>query len=335
LHDGQLSHAHPRMSSLDDARRRTINEHCQEPGHERLASCWRSPVSAECRSSIALPKRSTALGETAEVLRRPNPSSPSSRPSHSAVRESEGTSFTAAAFKYSSCMRDHGLSSFPDPMMTDHDGQQVAYLTATIPAHPSPAFKSAQTACQRILPPPINVSLTQLAQQRQAREQHLLTFAECLRNHGIPTSPIPPAKDSYPPRRSTRRESTCTRRPFSAPRRSASGPQTARSPPPTCNAPSTTPNRSRPRQRYICNRQSCSASSASIASPARRLPSLGLRVRIADAHRSRTRTVVVGVRSDVREGFGADLTNQRPANTTRDPPHRGEDAPLARVRDAS
>ncbi|MGO9901218.1 MAG: hypothetical protein ACLP0J_16340 [Solirubrobacteraceae bacterium] len=42
-------------------------------------------------------------------------------------------SFTAAAFKYSSCMRDHGLSSFPDPTMTDHDGQQVAYLTATIP----------------------------------------------------------------------------------------------------------------------------------------------------------------------------------------------------------
>jgi len=27
-------------------------------------------------------------------------------------------SFSAAAFKYSSCMRDHGLSSFPDPTMT-------------------------------------------------------------------------------------------------------------------------------------------------------------------------------------------------------------------------
>jgi hypothetical protein len=31
-----------------------------------------------------------------------------------------------SAAPYSSCMRDHELSSFPDPTMTDHDGQQVA-----------------------------------------------------------------------------------------------------------------------------------------------------------------------------------------------------------------
>jgi hypothetical protein len=88
-------------------------------------------------------------------------------------------------------MRDHGLSSFPDPTMTDHDGQQVAYVTATIPVDPSPAFKTAQKACQGILPPPINASPTQLAQQRQTREQHLLAFARCLRDHGIPEFPDP------------------------------------------------------------------------------------------------------------------------------------------------
>jgi hypothetical protein len=88
-------------------------------------------------------------------------------------------------------MRDHGLSSFPDPTMTDHDGQQVAYLTATIPANPSPAFKSAQNACRGILPPPINASPTQLAQQRYTREQHLLAFAKCVRSHGIPDFPDP------------------------------------------------------------------------------------------------------------------------------------------------
>jgi hypothetical protein len=100
-------------------------------------------------------------------------------------------SFTAAAFKYSSCMRNHGLSSFPDPTMTDHNGQQVAYLTATIPINPSPAFKSAQNACRGILPRPINASAAQLAQQQQAREQHLLAFAKCLRSHGIPDFPDP------------------------------------------------------------------------------------------------------------------------------------------------
>jgi hypothetical protein len=100
-------------------------------------------------------------------------------------------SFTAAAFKYSSCMRNHGLSSFPDPTMTDHNGQQVAYLTATIPINPSPASKSAQNACRGILPTPINASAAQLAQQQQAREQHLLAFAKCLRSHGIPDFPDP------------------------------------------------------------------------------------------------------------------------------------------------
>ena len=100
-------------------------------------------------------------------------------------------SFTAAVFKYSRCMRDHGLSSFPDPTMTDHDGQQVAYLTATIPVDPSPAFKNAQNACRSILPSPINASPTQLAQQRAAREQHLLAFAKCLRKHGVPDFPDP------------------------------------------------------------------------------------------------------------------------------------------------
>jgi hypothetical protein len=88
-------------------------------------------------------------------------------------------------------MRNHGLSSFPDPTMTDHNGQQVAYLTATIPINPSPAFKSAQNACRGILPTPINASAAQLAQQQQAREQHLLAFAKCLRSHGIPDFPDP------------------------------------------------------------------------------------------------------------------------------------------------
>ena len=79
------------------------------------------------------------------------------------------TSSTTAAFGSSNCMRDHGLSSFPDPEMTDHNGQQVAYLTATIPINHSPAFKSAREACQGILPPPINFSPTRRAKQRQTR----------------------------------------------------------------------------------------------------------------------------------------------------------------------
>jgi len=105
-------------------------------------------------------------------------------------------SFTAAAFKYSSCMRNHGLSSFPDPTMTDHNGQQVAYLTATIPINPSPAFKSAQNACRGILPTPINASAAQLAQQQQARGSTYSRSRNAFAVTASPTSPIPPAKDN-------------------------------------------------------------------------------------------------------------------------------------------
>lgn len=100
-------------------------------------------------------------------------------------------SFTAAAFKYSSCMRNHGFPSFPDPTMTDHNGQQVAFLAVTIPVDPSPAFKNAQNACRGILPTPSNTSPTQRAAQQNAREQHILAFAKCLRSHGIPDFPDP------------------------------------------------------------------------------------------------------------------------------------------------
>jgi hypothetical protein len=99
--------------------------------------------------------------------------------------------FTRAAFQYSSCMREHGLSSFPDPAMTDHDGQQVAYLSASIPVDPSPTYKSAQQSCRGILPTPSNASATQRAQQQETREQRLVAFAKCLRGHGISNFPDP------------------------------------------------------------------------------------------------------------------------------------------------
>ena len=97
-------------------------------------------------------------------------------------------SFTAAAFSYSNCMRDHGLPSYPDPAMTDHDGQQVAFLAVTIPADPSPAFKRAENACRGILPPPSTTDPTQLAAQRSARERHILAFADACAVTGSPTS---------------------------------------------------------------------------------------------------------------------------------------------------
>ncbi len=149
-----------------------------QPSHTNLLSPARSPSRrakpmAAAIASLAL----LAAGCGSSSPASPNAGSP--------------TSFTTAAFSYSGCMRNHGLPSFPDPTMTDHNGQQVAFLAVTIPVDPSPAFKTAQNACRGILPTPNNISPTQRAQQQNAREQHILAFAKCLRSHGIPDFPDP------------------------------------------------------------------------------------------------------------------------------------------------
>jgi hypothetical protein len=143
---------------------------------------YANPLSARSRLARPMAAAIASLTVLAAGCGSSSPASPNGE---------SPASFTAAAFKYSSCMRNHGLPSFPDPAMTDHNGQQVAYLTATIPIDPSPAFKSAAKACRRILPTPSNASMTQLAAQQSARARHVLAFAQCLRSHGIPDFPDP------------------------------------------------------------------------------------------------------------------------------------------------
>jgi hypothetical protein len=99
--------------------------------------------------------------------------------------------FTAAAFKYAACMRAHGLASFPDPVTTDHDGQQVGYLNTPSALAASPAFKSADRSCQRILAPTLDTSQSRAS--KLTREQHLLAFATCMRSHGASSFPDPAA----------------------------------------------------------------------------------------------------------------------------------------------
>jgi hypothetical protein len=52
---------------------------------------------------------------------------------------SSAKAFTAATYRFSACMRDHGLPTFPDPSMTDHNGQQIAYLAPSDAMVASPA----------------------------------------------------------------------------------------------------------------------------------------------------------------------------------------------------
>jgi hypothetical protein len=96
-----------------------------------------------------------------------------------------------AAFKFASCMRNHGVASFPEPQVSSSGGSTSIRIAVPASAGQSPSFKSAQQACRGILPEPQNLSPAQLAAQQKQRRQYLLAFARCLRAHGLSNFPDP------------------------------------------------------------------------------------------------------------------------------------------------
>jgi hypothetical protein len=92
-----------------------------------------------------------------------------------------------AAYAYARCMRNHGVTSFPDPEV-HISGNHGSVAFAVNPSETgAPHFETAQRACQRILPTPSNSS----PGEQQAHKQNLLAFARCLRSNGIHDFPDP------------------------------------------------------------------------------------------------------------------------------------------------
>lgn len=93
-----------------------------------------------------------------------------------------------AVYRFSACMREHGVSNFPDPVVHSSPGSQSVGIRVTPSMTGSPAFKSAQNACQSILPAPSPANIA--AQQRQ-HAQGMLSFARCMRSRGVTRFPDP------------------------------------------------------------------------------------------------------------------------------------------------
>lgn len=115
----------------------------------------------------------------------------SSSPAHSsgasnanASANTSATNFQRSFFAFASCMRAHGVPSYPDPQLTNSGGVKISPGT-TNPN--SPAFKSADAACRRLLPdagaPAGGASAREKAQE--------VKFADCMRAHGVPSFPDP------------------------------------------------------------------------------------------------------------------------------------------------
>jgi hypothetical protein len=117
-----------------------------------------------------------------------SPSSASVSGAAAASRSGPG----AAAYQFSACMRNHGVTNFPDPKVSTSAGSTKVAIGINPSISGQPAFKSAQAACQHILPKPGSGSDLSPAQKR-ARTQAIIAFARCMRAHGFPNFPDPNA----------------------------------------------------------------------------------------------------------------------------------------------
>lgn len=95
----------------------------------------------------------------------------------------------AAAYRYSACMRQHGVSGFPDPRVTTHGTETKIALMAPAGLTSSPAFKTAQKACASLMPGPQTPA--QIARQEHQHLLGLLSFARCMRADGVSNFPDP------------------------------------------------------------------------------------------------------------------------------------------------
>lgn len=97
-----------------------------------------------------------------------------------------------AAFKFSACMRSHGVTNFPDPQVQQQRNRVSVIVDLPPGLKGAPAFRSAQKACNHYMPAPgpHPQSAAALAREKQAA----LAFARCVRDRGFPKFPDPTAQ---------------------------------------------------------------------------------------------------------------------------------------------
>lgn len=93
---------------------------------------------------------------------------------------------SANAVKFSQCMREHGISDFPDP---DSQGRMQIKVTPGSDLDPNkPQFKAAQKACAKYQER-AGGHFDKAQQQRM--QQAALDYARCMRAHGVADFPDP------------------------------------------------------------------------------------------------------------------------------------------------
>lgn len=111
----------------------------------------------------------------------------SSTPATTGSGSSSGANTAAnveKAVKFADCMRDNGVSEFPDPNASGDFAYGIKAGSSLDPS--TAAWQSAISACKDLEPPGF-MPKTLTAQQIQAR----LKVAQCIRENGMPDFPDP------------------------------------------------------------------------------------------------------------------------------------------------
>ena len=93
----------------------------------------------------------------------------------------------ALGVKFATCMRNHGVPSFPDP-----ESSPAIQIPVSLAKNPSPAFTSAMQACKHLMPADGQPPVASASQKAAA-----LKLARCMRAHGVPNYPDPTYKDGH------------------------------------------------------------------------------------------------------------------------------------------
>jgi hypothetical protein len=92
---------------------------------------------------------------------------------------------------FSTCMRSNGMPNFPDPQRFVRGNVK---LTIHQFGTTSPRFQAAMNACNHLLPTNGAGGSQETAQQQRTRVADGLSFAKCVRSHGVTRFPDPTAQ---------------------------------------------------------------------------------------------------------------------------------------------
>jgi hypothetical protein len=106
----------------------------------------------------------------------------------SSPRTTSGSNTAAKQVAFSRCMRTHGVPDFPDPGASSGVENSIGGIAIPTTINmQSPAFKTAQANCVKLLPsgPPVG------KQQLTALERQMVQTSRCMRAQGVTGFPDP------------------------------------------------------------------------------------------------------------------------------------------------